>query len=71
VPGGEAGREAHDAFLPAFSELADAGRCPAFGRGDDRVRVDPRHRVPSLMRAAVSTWRVKSSRCRNDFVRGV
>jgi hypothetical protein len=51
VVGGEAGRDSDDALLPA-----GCWQVPAVERGYDGVPVDPRHRVPSLMLAGVSTW---------------
>jgi hypothetical protein len=51
---GEAGRDANHANSPP-----GCWQVPAVEGGDDGVPVDPRHQVPSLMLAAVSTWRVK------------
>ena len=58
MPGGEAGREAHDALSPP-----DAGRRPPSSAVMTASQSIHAIGVPSLMQAAVSTWRVKSSRC--------
>jgi hypothetical protein len=60
VPGGEAGRDSQDAFSPP-----DAGRSPVPRAVTTASQLIQAIGVPSLMLAAVSMWRVKSSRCRN------
>ena len=56
---GEAGRDAHDALLPA-----GAGSRPPWSAAMTASQSIHAIGVPSLMQVAVSTWRGKSSRWR-------
>ncbi len=61
VAGGEAGRDADDALF----DVPEEGRCPLSSAAMTASQSIHAIGVPLLMQAAVSTWRVKSLRCRN------